>query len=118
MQDGDTGLPDKLKVGIETLSGLSNDDLRVDRNSDKPDQRQAHADARGADIRLGQGQETPPPCETWHDLQQAQERVRPTAPAGDVVVNQDEALECEAEAMGERVVSSEARGVRLRKVAP
>lgn len=31
-----TGLPDNLKTGIENLSGMSLDDVKVHYNSDKP----------------------------------------------------------------------------------
>ena len=33
-----TGLPDNLKAGVEALSGLSMDDVRVHRNSSQPAQ--------------------------------------------------------------------------------
>jgi len=52
-----TGLPDQLKSGIESLSGMSMDHVRVHYNSDKPAQLQAHAYAQGSEIHLGSGQE-------------------------------------------------------------
>lgn len=42
-----TGLPDQLKTGIENLSGLAMDDVKVHYNSSKPAQLQAHAYAQG-----------------------------------------------------------------------
>ena len=42
-KENNTGLPDNLKIGIENLSGMSLDDVKVHRNSDKPAQLQAHA---------------------------------------------------------------------------
>jgi hypothetical protein len=39
----DTGLPDHLKTGIENLSGVSLDDVRVHYHSEKPAQLQARA---------------------------------------------------------------------------
>jgi hypothetical protein len=45
-KENNTGLPDQLKSGIESLSGLSMDDVKVHRNSDKPAQLQAHAYAK------------------------------------------------------------------------
>ena len=65
-----TGLPDHLKGGIENLSGISLDDVKVHRNSDKPSQLQAHAYAQGTDIHLGPGQEKHLPHEAWHVVQQ------------------------------------------------
>ena len=37
-RENQTGLPDKLKSGMENLSGFSMDDVKVHRNSDKPAQ--------------------------------------------------------------------------------
>ena len=42
-QENNTGLPDNLKSGMENLSGLSMDDVKVHRNPDKPAQLHAHA---------------------------------------------------------------------------
>ncbi len=70
-----TGLPDNLKSGIETLSGMSLDHVRVHYNSAKPAQLNAHAYAQGSDIHLGPGQEHRLPHEAWHVVQQAQGRV-------------------------------------------
>ena len=52
-----TGLPNQLKAGIEQLSGIAMDDVRVHYNSAKPAQFQAHAYAQGTDIHLAAGQE-------------------------------------------------------------
>ena len=77
-QENNTGLPDNLKSGMENLSGLSMDDVKVHRNSDKPAQLQAHAYAQGTDIYLGPGQEKHLPHELGHVVQQKQGRVKPT----------------------------------------
>ncbi len=47
-----TGLPDNLKSGIESLSGYSMDNVKVHYNSDKPAQLNAHAYAQGTDIHV------------------------------------------------------------------
>ena len=52
-----TGLPDQLKSGIESLSGLSMDEVRVHYNSAQPAQLNALAYAQGSDIHLAPGQE-------------------------------------------------------------
>jgi hypothetical protein len=52
-----TGLPDQLKAGIEKLSGMAMDDVRVHYNSSKPAQMQALAYTQGTDIHVGPGQE-------------------------------------------------------------
>jgi hypothetical protein len=72
-----TGLPDSLKAGIETLSGLSLDDVRVHYNSTKPAALRALAYTQGADIHVGPGQEKHLPHEAWHVVQQQQGQVRP-----------------------------------------
>ncbi|BDD04506.1 eCIS core domain-containing protein [Aureibacter tunicatorum] len=98
-----TGLPDKLKTGVENLSGYSMDDVKVHYNSDKPAQLQAHAYAQGTDIHVASGQEKHLPHEAWHVVQQKQGRVKPTKQMkGKVNVNDDPALERQADIMGQR----------------
>jgi hypothetical protein len=98
-----TGLPEGLKAGVESLSGLSMDHVRVHYNSAQPEQLNALAYAQGSDIHLAQGQERHLPHEAWHVVQQAQGRVRPTLQMKDgVQVNDDAGLEREADVMGER----------------
>jgi hypothetical protein len=101
-----TGLPDQLKSGIESLSGLSMDDVRVHYNSSQPAQLNALAYAQGSDIHLAPGQERHLPHEAWHVVQQAQGRVRPTLQLKDgVPVNDDVGLEREADVMGARAAA-------------
>ncbi|MDP4913685.1 MAG: DUF4157 domain-containing protein [Saprospiraceae bacterium] len=99
------GLPFQLKSGIEQLSGISMDDVKVHHNSDKPAQLQAHAYAQGADIHLAKGQEKHLPHEAWHVVQQKQGRVKPTTQfKTGVPINDDKGLEKEADAMGARAL--------------
>lgn len=102
-----TGLPDSLKAGVESLSGVSMDQVRVHYNSSRPAQLGAHAYAQGSDIHLATGQEHHLPHEAWHVVQQAQGRVRPTMQmkAG-VPVNDDAGLEREADEMGAKALSA------------
>ncbi len=96
-----TGLPNQLKAGIESLSGLSLDHVRVHYNSEQPAQLNAHAYAQGSDIHVAPGQERHLPHEAWHVVQQAQGRVRATTQMkGAVLVNDDVSLETEADVMG------------------
>ena len=102
-----TGLPDNLKSGIETLSGISMDEVRVHYNSPKPAQLNAHAYAQGNDIHVGSGQEKHLPHEAWHVVQQAQGRVRATTETeSGVKVNDEVALEREADTMGARALQA------------
>jgi hypothetical protein len=95
-----TGLPPQLKEGIESMSGLDMSDVRVHRNSSKPAQLQAHAYAQGSDIHLGPGQERHLPHEAWHVVQQRQGRVKETASIGGIGINDEPALEAEADVRG------------------
>jgi hypothetical protein len=98
-----TGLPDNLKHGIESLSGMSMDSVKVHFNSSKPAQLNAHAFAQGTDIHIAPGQEKHLPHEAWHVVQQAQGRVRPTMQMnGGVPINDSKELEREADVMGEK----------------
>jgi hypothetical protein len=100
-----TGLPDQLKSGIESLSGLSMDHVRVHYNSSQPAQLNALAYAQGSDIHLAPGQERHLPHEAWHVVQQAQGRVRPTMQMKErVPVNDDVGLEREADVMGSKAL--------------
>lgn len=106
-RENNTGLPDNLKSGIESLSGYSMDDVKVHYNSDKPAQLQAHAFAQGTDIHLATGQEKHLPHEAWHVVQQKQGRVKPTKQMkGGVNVNDDAGLEKEADIMGAKSTST------------
>lgn len=101
-----TGLPNQLKSGIESLSGMSLDGVKVHYNSDKPAQLNAHAYAQGTDIHVAPGQEQHLPHEAWHVVQQAQGRVKPTRSVDGVSVNDNPALESEATAQGERALQT------------
>jgi hypothetical protein len=98
-----TGLPDGLKAGIENLSGMSMDDVKVHYNSPAPAGVQALAYTQGTDIHLGPGQEEHLPHEAWHVVQQKQGRVKPTLQMKGVAINDDARLEKEADVMGDRV---------------
>jgi uncharacterized protein DUF4157 len=97
-----TGLPDRLKAGAEHLSGIALDDVRVHYNSHKPATVQAHAYAQGSDIHIAPGQERHLPHEAWHVVQQKQGRVKPTLQMKGLEINDDDRLEREADAMGEK----------------
>lgn len=102
-----TGLPDNLKSGVETLSGISMDNVRVSYNSSQPTQLNALAYAQGTDIHVAPGQEQHLPHEAWHVVQQAQGRVKPTMQMKDgVPVNDDKGLENEADVMGWKAASA------------
>lgn len=97
-------LPAALAKGIAQLSGVDLAGVNVHRNSAKPAQLNALAYAQGQDIHLGPGQEQHLPHEAWHLVQQAQGRVSATRQLKGTNINDDEALEREADQMGERAL--------------
>ena len=102
-QPNQTGLPDGLKSGIESLSGISMDNVNVHYNSSAPLQFGALAYTQGSDIHVASGQEEHLPHEAWHVVQQAQGRVKPTMQMKDGInVNTSEGLEHEADVMGRK----------------
>ena len=107
-KSNNTGLPDNLKAGVEFLSGMSLDNVKVHYNSSDPAQLNAHAFAQGEDIHLEPGQEQHLPHEAWHVVQQAQGRVKPTMQMknGGFSVNDDQGLEREADLMGGKLSSA------------
>src|ERR1700730_4412781 len=107
-----TALPDRLKAGVEQLSGLAMDDVRVHYNSSKPATVQAHAYAQGTEIHLGPGQEQHLPHEAWHVVQQKQGRVKPTLQMKGMAINDDAGMEREADVMGARAFRTKPRDLR------
>lgn len=100
-----TGLPDNVKSGIESLSGMSMDHVKVHYNSPKPAQLNAHAYTQGSDIHVASGQERHVAHEAWHVVQQAEGRVKPTTTVAGQAVNDNAGLEREADVMGTRAQS-------------
>src|SRR6201996_2843116 len=102
-----TGLPDRLKEGVEAMSGMSLDGVRVHYNSSQPAQLNALAYAQGSDIHVAPGQEEHLPHEAWHVVQQKQGRVRPTIQMKTgVPVNNDPGFENEADVMGAKALQA------------
>lgn len=106
----ETGLPDQLKSGIENLGGFAMDDVKVHYNSSKPAQLQAHAYAQGTEIHIAPGQEKHLAHEAWHVVQQKQGRVKPTLQLKGIAINDDSALETEADVMGEKAMGAAVQG--------
>lgn len=101
----DTGIPDHVKAGVEHMSGMSLDHVKVHYDSPKPAQLNAHAYAQGSDIHMAPGQSQHIAHETWHVVQQAQGRVAPTTQFAGQAINDNQALEYEADVMGARAES-------------
>ena len=104
-KENKTGLPDTLKSGIENLSGIAMDDVKVHYNSSKPAQLNAHAYAQGSEIHIGSGQEKHLAHEAWHVVQQKQGRVKATKQLKQkVAINDEPGLEQEADVMGAKAL--------------
>jgi hypothetical protein len=99
-----TGMPDALKAGVESLSGMDLSDVRVDYNSGKPAQLDAVAYTQGSNIHVAPGKEAHLPHEAWHVVQQRQGRVQPTMELNGTRINDDAGLEKEADVMGTRAL--------------
>jgi hypothetical protein len=113
-----TGLPNQLKAGIESLSGMSMDHVKVHYNSAQPAQLNAHAYAQGSEIHVAPGQEQHLPHEAWHVVQQAQGRVKPTMQMKmGVPVNDDVGLETEADVMGAKALGQGERQMSQKEPA-
>ena len=99
-------LPDRLKSGVEDLSGISMDNVSVHYNSPKPAQVGALAYAQGSEIHMAPGQEQHLPHEAWHVVQQIQGRVQATRQLkSGAALNDDDGLEHEADVMGEKAAN-------------
>lgn len=92
-----TGIPDGLKERVERMSGISMDPVKVHYNSPKPAAVQALAYTQGSQVYLGPGQEKHLGHELGHVVQQMQGRVKPTGTVNGLPLNDEAALEHEAD---------------------
>lgn len=93
----ETGIPAALQKKAEEKSGLSFSDVRVEYNSSKPAEVGALAYTAGNNVYIGPGQEKHLPHELGHVAQQKENRVKATTTIGGKAVNDDPALEREAD---------------------
>jgi hypothetical protein len=105
---GGQELPSELRTGVESLSGMDMGNVRVHYGSPLPARLNALAYAQGPNIHLARGEEKHLPHEAWHVVQQMQGKVQPTTRVEGVGVNDDAALEREADRMGTRAVQMKA----------
>lgn len=106
-QSNDTGLPDDLKIKLETQSGLDLSGVRVYYNSPLPTALGAHAFTRGMNIYIASGAEKYLPEEGIHLLQQLQGQVKSeqslTNGTDNVSINESNSLETEAVTTGNQL---------------
>lgn len=91
-----TGIPDRIKNGMEQSTGLSFDNVKVTYNSKKPETIQALAYTQGNQVYIGPGQEKHLGHELGHVVQQKLGMVRPTRQVKGVKINDNEVLERQA----------------------
>ncbi|MCG8697893.1 MAG: DUF4157 domain-containing protein, partial [Bacteroidales bacterium] len=97
-----TGIPNKLKMGFENISGYSMNDVRVHYNSYKPAQLQAHAYTQGTNVYIAPQQEKHLAHELGHVLQQKMDTVPTTNMLNGVPLNTDSRLEHQADMLGKK----------------
>lgn len=91
------GIPESLKEKVERKSGMSLDGVQVHYQAKEPALVQAYAYTQGMDVYLGPGQEHHLGHELGHVVQQMQGRVKPTKTVRGMPLNDDVALEREAD---------------------
>jgi hypothetical protein len=101
-QSNSTGLPDNLKTSIETLAGYFLDDVKAHENSAEPVHLRAQAYTEGTAIHLAAGQEKYLTHEAWHVVQQKQGKNQSIIQIKGDAINDDVALEKEADSMGKK----------------
>jgi hypothetical protein len=99
------------------MSGVAMDDVHVHYNSDMPAQMNALAYTEGTDIHVAPGEERHLGHEAWHVVQQKQGRVKGSVQMKGKSLNEDPALEHEADVMGAKA-SSPSSGPNLMSSAP
>lgn len=104
-----TGIPDSIKTRFESLSGFSFDDVQVHYNSDKPAQLQALAYTQGNQVYVAPGQEKHLGHELGHVVQQKEGRVQPTTQLQGMAINDDPAMEYNADSIGKGAVTQSMR---------
>ena len=99
-------LPGQVIDGISKLTNgkhdLSNVDVKKDATMTA--QLNAHAFTQGNSIHIAPGQEKHIAHEAWHVVQQREGRVKPTTQVAGQPVNDNPALEKEADEMGSRAM--------------
>lgn len=108
-------LPDSLRSRFEQLSGQDMSEVEVHYDSDKPQEVDALAFAQGDEIHLAPGQERHLAHEAWHVIQQKRGQVRPTMQLRGMQMNDDPALEHEADVMAQRALTMQQEGNQLER---
>jgi hypothetical protein len=114
-KENKTGMSDEVKTRMETALNADFSDIRIHSDSSKAPAVGALAYTQGRDVHIAPSQFNPDTAtgasllghELTHVLQQREGRVRPTTEVGGMPVNDDPALEKEADTFGSKVNCSE-----------
>lgn len=112
-----SSMPPLLKQNLERVSGFDLSDVQVYRDSSQAAWLDAEAVTHGRQIHLGPGAESHLAHEAWHVVQQRQGRVVPRGALHGIDINDDVALEAEADRMGERLSSPAHHAVKPHRQA-
>ncbi len=112
-EENKTGLPDSLKSGMEDALGADFSAVRVHASSSKAPAEGALAYTQGSEVHFAPGQFSPDNTagrqlighELAHVVQQREGRVAPTTEVAGMPVNDNPALEAEADVAGHRAAS-------------
>lgn len=99
-----TGIPDRMKKGVEAAYGLSFDDVKVHYSSPKPKHLNSFAYTEGNDVYIAKGQEKYLSHELGHVVQQKKGLVSATTTRNGVMINDSSRLEREADCFGANLV--------------
>lgn len=107
-KDAGTGMPDAVQANMENSLGIELSGVRLHKNSEQAEKVGALAFTRGNDLHFAPGQFRPDTAhgrelighELTHVVQQRQGRVKATAQAAGLPINDDPSLEKEADEMG------------------
>lgn len=109
-KENKTGMPDVIKAGMEAAHNADFSDVRIHPSSSKAPEVGALAYTQGTDIHFAPGQFSPDTGsgksllghELTHVVQQRQGRVQPTTEVNGMPVNDNPALEKEADVLGKK----------------
>lgn len=105
LKSNNSSIPNDLKSGVENVTGVSMDDVKVHYNSSEPANVNAHAYAQGNEVHLGAGQEKHLPHELGHVAQQKKMNVKPDSKINGQLINTDQKLEMDADSIGQKAIN-------------
>lgn len=117
LKSNNSSIPNELKSGVENVTGVSMDDVKVHYNSSEPAKVNAHAYAQGNEVHLGAGQEKHLPHELGHVAQQKMMDIKPDSKLNGQLINTDEKLEKEADSIGQKAIDyNSSENIQLKSI--